>query len=171
MTRARAATRSARTVRAAGEDGSPSCHLSASSTPRGPASPSAAALLATSPALVPRTLLAPVSPATNAERSARQPPCVPSARATSCAGPSSCVAPGGVSSAPSRAPCSHPGALSAAASANDRHQALARSCAQPLSPGPAAQACRARERAGPPGGLELPPVPTSVASRVAVPGG
>eukprot|EP00965_Chrysotila_dentata_P013405 443718-Pleurochrysis_carterae.AAC.1 len=42
MTRARAAVRSARMVRAAGEDGSPSRH-SASSTPRGPASPSAAA--------------------------------------------------------------------------------------------------------------------------------
>eukprot|EP00965_Chrysotila_dentata_P114676 3790607-Pleurochrysis_carterae.AAC.2 len=114
MTLARAATRSARKVRAAGEDGSPSRHLSASSTPRGPANPSAAALLATSPALVPRTLLVPMPPATNAERSTRQPPCVPSAGATSRAGPSSCVAPGSVSSAPSRAPCSQPGALSTA---------------------------------------------------------
>eukprot|EP00965_Chrysotila_dentata_P111514 3686761-Pleurochrysis_carterae.AAC.1 len=47
MTRARAAARSALMVRVAGEDGSPSRHLSVCSVPRGPANPIAAALLAT----------------------------------------------------------------------------------------------------------------------------
>eukprot|EP00965_Chrysotila_dentata_P124280 4108497-Pleurochrysis_carterae.AAC.1 len=60
-------------VRAAGEDGSPSLHLSASSAPRGPASPSAAALFATSAALAPLMLPACAPPATNGAMSARQP--------------------------------------------------------------------------------------------------
>eukprot|EP00965_Chrysotila_dentata_P151856 5017664-Pleurochrysis_carterae.AAC.1 len=81
MTRARAAVRSARMVRAAGEDGSPSRHLSASSAPSGPARPRAAALFATPSAPVPRVLPAPAPPATKDERSTRHPPRAPPAAA------------------------------------------------------------------------------------------
>eukprot|EP00965_Chrysotila_dentata_P189783 6173504-Pleurochrysis_carterae.AAC.1 len=109
MTRARAAVHSARIVRPAGEDGSPSRHLSASSTPRGPASPSAAALFAMSPALALRAPPALVPPATNDETSTRQPPCAPAAHAALGTSSGTCPISSGAPPVVGSAPCPRPG--------------------------------------------------------------
>eukprot|EP00965_Chrysotila_dentata_P093115 3075551-Pleurochrysis_carterae.AAC.1 len=85
MTLARAAVRSARRLRAAGDDGSPSRHLSASSAPNGPASPRAAALFATPVIPIGRVPSGAAAPSTKARMSARQALCAVAPAVAPCA--------------------------------------------------------------------------------------